>query len=37
MKELKGIDERTVVHCPTEELANQVLEITDLKEVTGDR
>lgn len=27
MKELKGIDERTVVHCPTEELAKQVLKI----------
>jgi hypothetical protein len=26
-KELKGIDKNTVVHCPTEELANQVLRI----------
>lgn len=27
MKQLKGIDENTVVNCPTEELSNKVLEI----------
>ena len=36
---LKGIDEKTVVHCPTEELANKVLGIADragLKWCTGE-